>query len=273
MYWQRLPLDALKPKWVLDGFPKAGLHLLEQMLCPVAKPQPADAVCRDHWVGTFNGNAWTNEWLPLRTTTFRLARLTSGYYLKGHLGWREDLEQFLYLSGAAVVFVYRDPRDVAVSQAHHILNPDDYHYQHPNKDVYRDLKTFDAALAAVIGGVGPYPGVMERWALYAPWLDVEWALKLPFETMRQEPLESARMLLEYGLRRVTASIGIEIRLDPEEYEATAAKMAEVSQQTERSPNFRRGQVGGWRAVFTDEHVAAFRAHDVEGWVERLGYDW
>ena len=113
MFWQKLPMDAIRPKYVLDGFPKAGLHLCELMVSPVVQPQPSDAMYRDHWVGTFDGNAWTTDWIPIRATTYRMARLTAGHYVKGHIGHTDDLEQFLYLLGASVVFIYRDLRDVA----------------------------------------------------------------------------------------------------------------------------------------------------------------
>jgi len=272
VYWQKLPFESLKPKWVLDGFPKAGLHLAELMLSPVAQALPPDGLFNDSWIGTFRGNAWTNEWLPLRTITYRIARAQCGRYVKGHLGHSEELEQFLYYLGAAVVFVYRDLRDVAVSQAHHLLNPDDVQYKHPNKAIYQELGSFEAALQAVIEGVGPYPGVIQRWEQYATWLDCKWVCKMPFETMREKPLEAARILLEYGLRRTTASIGLEIRLDDQEYEQMAQAMAAASEQRQASPTFRKGTVGGWRDVFTDEHKRAFKAVGGDGWLVTLGYE-
>lgn len=270
MFWQRIPFEALRPKWVLNGFPKSGLHLAECMLLPVATPQPADGLFRDHWVGTFNGNAWTNEWLPLRTICARLARLQAGRLVKGHLGHDPDLEQFLYLSGAAVVFIYRDLRDVAVSQTHHIRNPDDHRFEHPDKAIYQKI-TFDEALSAVILGMGPYPGVIDRWEQYAPWLDCEWVLKMPFERMRSEPAAAAREILEYGLRRVSGSIGLDMRLDAETYEAMVETMTHASEQREASPTFRRGESGAWREAFTDTHVQLFKEVDRD-WLVSLGYE-
>jgi len=272
MYWQRVPFEALRPKWVINGFPKAGTHLAELMLSPVALPQPGDGLFRDHWVGTFSGNAWTNEWLPLRTVTFRLSRLTCGRLVKGHLGHTAEIEEFLYLMGAALVFVYRDLRDVVVSQTHHILNPDDHRFEHPDKGLYQGMG-FDEALSAVIAGIGPYPGVIERWELYAPWLECEWACKMPFERMRNEPEQAAREMLEYGLRRTSGSLGLEMRLDEDEYQRMAGLMAQAAGQRAASPTFRKGEVGGWREAFTAEHVALWKEHDSGDWIGRLGYGW
>jgi len=271
MYWQKVPLEALRPKYVLNGFPKSGLHLAELMLTPVVRPQPADGLFGDHWVGGFRGHAWTADWLPLRNITFRLSRLAAGRLVKGHIGHKPDLEQFLYLMGASVVFIYRDLRDVAISQTHHILNPDDHRFEHPDKSIFQDLD-FDGALSAVIEGLGPYPGVLDRWALYAPWLDAEWVLKLPFEMMREQPEQAAQQLLEYGLRRVSGAIGLEMRLDEAEYVRMAGLMAAAAGQRTLSPTFRKGQVGGWRDAFTETHKRLWKEHDTEGWLVRLGYE-
>ncbi|HUT19335.1 MAG TPA: sulfotransferase domain-containing protein [Anaerolineae bacterium] len=271
MYWQKVPLEALRPKYVLNGYPKAGLHLAELMLAPVVLPQPADGLFSDHWVGSFRGHAWTAEWLPTRNICFRLSRLQAGRLVKGHLGHSDEIEQFLYLTGAAVVFVYRDLRDVAVSQTHHILNPDDHQFEHPDKTIYQEM-TFDEALSAVIEGLGPYPGVIERWALYAPWLGCEWVLKMPFERMREGPELAAQQLLEYGLRRVSGAIGLEMRLDDAEYARMVETMVAAAAQRQLSPTYRKGQVGGWRDVFTEQHKVLFKAHDGEGWLVQLGYE-
>jgi len=272
MFWQKLPIEALRPKYALNGFPKSGLHLCEGLLAPVVHAQPADGLFRDCWVGTFNGNAWTNEWLPLRTITYRLARVQAGRYVKGHLGWSHDVEQFLYLTGAAVVFVYRDLRDVAVSQAHHILNADDVHYKHPDKGIFQRLGSFNEALNAVIEGIGPYPGVIERWEQYAPWLECEWVCPMRFETMREEPEQAARTLLEYGLRRVAGSVGLELRLEAADVEQVVAQMVATAAKRGLSPTFRRGEVGEWREAFTAEQVALWKKHDGTDWLTRLGYE-
>ena len=41
-----------------------------------------------------------------------------------------------------------------MSQAHHVLKNDDYHFQHPNKQIYQEMSTFDEVLAAVSAKLG-----------------------------------------------------------------------------------------------------------------------
>lgn len=129
-------------------------------------------------------------------------------------------------------------------------------------------------LKAVIEGLGPYPGVVERWEMYAPWLDCDWVHTVNFERLRDEPKQAAREILEYGFRRIIGCLGWEegIRADDAECETIAQQMAEASRQTERSPTYREGKVGGWREAFTDEHKDLFKATDAAGWLMKLGYE-
>jgi len=154
---------------------------------------------------------------------------------------------------------------------HHILNPDDHRFEHPDKAIYQEMD-FDGALSAVIEGLGPYPGVLDRWALYAPWLKADWVLGMPFERMREEPEVAAGQLLEYGLRRVSGAIGLEMRLDDGEYAGMVELMVAAAAERALSPTFRKGQVGGWREVFTEGHKALWKVQDTAGWLVRLGYE-
>jgi len=41
--------------------------------------------------------------------------------------------------------------------------------------------------------------------------------------------------------------------------------------TSNSVTFRKGDVGGWRETFTEEHKDLFKKHD-NGWLVKLGYE-
>lgn len=269
--WQRLASEVLSPKWVISGMPKSGLHLLELMVAPVSRGVPPDGVYQDEWVGTFGQHAWTAEWLPVRGVMYRLARVGQGQRLKGHLGWNEEVERLLWGIGAAHVFVYRDLRDVAVSQAHHVLSRDDRRFQHDGKALYRSLGSFEAVLEAVVRGIGPYAGLVERWLLYEPWLRCEWGLCVKYEELLEEPVRWAREMLTYGYERLVGSLGLECRLDEDELAATAQRMAETGGMRHLSPTFRKGEPGGWQEAWTDGVQAAFVEMGGGAALERAGY--
>lgn len=282
-----LERPAYAPKWLLNGFPKSGLHLLVGYLEPVAAPLvEKETPFRKNWGGTFYDHSWSNRWAPLEQSLYKFGRLQDQHFLRAHVGYRDEVERFLYYLGAAHAFVYRDPRDVAVSQAHHILAGDDERFVHPAKDAYRALaeeaggapgvlegEGFEAVLRAVIEGYGPFPGVMARWRLYAPWVGVDWVLQCRFEELIGDREGQAARILEYGLGRVAKVWERTVRVEPDAFGLLVGLMAENSRDTGRSATFRQGTAGGWRGCFTGELCDLFRRTDVEGAVEALGYEW
>ena len=269
-----LERPAYAPKWVLNGFPKSGLHLLVLYLEPVANPQmEEEGPFKKNWGGTFYDHSWTSRWAPMEQALYKFGRVTDQHFLRSHTGYSDEVERFLYYLGAAHVFVYRDLRDVAVSQAYHILNDDDERFVHPAKAAYRALGGFEEVLRAVIEGRGDYPGVMDRWRLYAPWLECAWTLCLRFEDLIGDREAQAIRILEYGLERVARIWERKVQIRPDAFEMVVRLMAENSRRTERAPTYRRGAAGAWREHFTPELCDRFRQTDPEGALEDLGYEW
>ena len=177
-------LTNLAPKWLLNGFPKAGLHFCELMLRPLARTMPPGQMHVLPFVGTFAGRSWTTEWINVPLFMYNVSRLQIGHYFYSHIGHTQDIEAFLYFLGVAHIFIIRDLRDVAVSQARHVTEEGN-DLAHPDKDLYRNLGSFDEVLKACIVGIdGPkvrYAGVMDRWKLYSGWFDADWVYKFRYE--------------------------------------------------------------------------------------------
>lgn len=261
------------PRVFVCSFPKAGTHLMEQLVRPLARPMPADKP----WSGTFQGHSWTLRRIPVKATLQRIGWIRDGTYAKGHLGYSEIIEHYLYGIGAAVLFVYRDPRDVAVSLTHHIRDDK----PHPNNEWYKDVD-FDAALLAVIKGVGPYAGVMRRWNEYAGWLDVPWVLALRYGDLLAHKQEQTELILRYIVGHCAAMRGYSAVLSDEQVDTAVAAMVANSERTDKSPTFRKGGSGGWREVFKPMHVVAMHDTDREAaemagleegsWLVKLGFE-
>lgn len=259
-------------RWYLNGFPKSGLHLVAAMLMPVAGPMPPETVWRKPWAGTFAGNSWTEEKVSSEKALYRISRLADGKFLKSHTGYRDEIERFLYYLGVAHVFIYRDPRDVAVSQTYHILSQEGQKLVHPEKELYRSLGSFEAILEAVIVGLNQYPGVMQRWQHYAPWLDMDWVHKVRFEDARRNPHEVAEGILRYGLQRVAQICERKLVVVEPALQMVVEAMVARAECKEYSPTYRKGEVGSWRHEFTNQHKQLFKETDTDGWLVRLGYE-
>ena len=265
------------PRLYLNGFPKSGLHLLWTWCLPFVK----EAAFQPPWAGSFGGDSWTTEWLDVETRLLpRLDALRPGTYLKAHTGYRADIEQAMQERGIVHVFVYRDPRDVAVSQAFHILNANERRGEygktlfHPGADEIKALGGFDAVLAACIAGHGRWAGVIARWEQYAGWLDTDWTLCLRFEDMRARAYETAQYVIRYIYGRTAKVAGFQLGLYQADLDQATTHLLKVAEAArEYSPTYRKGQAGGWREHFTAEHIALWHEHDPTDWVARLGYSW
>jgi hypothetical protein len=273
------PEGVFAPGWYVNGFPKAGTHLITGMLRPFAFPMPPAKFRPESWTGSFRHFGWSNEWLPVQQITWGLCGIRPGYFLKGHCGHTPELARVIYMAGIAKVFVYRDLRDVAVSQVHHILN-DDPKVKHPDKEAYKWLGGFDEVLAAVIAGLdvpdgtyGPvyYPGVVERWELYAPWMDEEWVCSVCYADARLHPFETARRIAEYGTQRLARIFNVDISPGAKAFDEVAAAMVGGA-APEKSQTFRRGVTGEWKERFTEKHKDLFKKYDKAGWLVRLGFE-
>lgn len=279
MFWYLAQHDDLRPRFYLSGLPKSGLHLLNLMVQPVCKPMDAGPLgLMGHWVCSFTGNSFSGTWKDLEYSLWRMSLLKPGYFYQGHYGWTEEMDKFLEWSGIAHVFVYRDLRDVAVSQAFHISSEDDKRFFHPAKDAYRLLGNFDEILKAVIVGMGPFPGLMARWEDYAPWLDCEHTLSFKYQTLREEPRTCATKILEHGIGAMQfIQKSGKWKVEKILFDKAVEGMVEITKTPQFSPTFRKGKVGGWEEHFTEEHRDLFKETDTEGWLVKLGFveeeDW
>lgn len=271
--------EPLAPKLYLNGFPKSGLHLLWCWSLPFVQgpawvPRP--------WAGSFQGFAWTTKWSDTDELFARLDKLRPGTYLKAHTGHREDIEQKLWDNGIAHVFVYRDLRDVAVSQVYHILNAkreldeNGHILFHPGAEQIREHldDNFDEILGAVIAGFGPWAGLIERWELYAGWLKSTWTLSLRYEDMRHKAFDTAQLVIRYVYGRTARAAGLKLTFFQEDLNKATEYLLKVADDARPySPTFRKGKTGGWKEHFRPEHVELWRKHDPTDWVTRLGYEW
>ena len=273
MIWRLLEGQDVQPKFVVNACPKHGLHLLAMLVEGAVDRMPESIYNANHWAGTYRWNSFIPEWRPMERWFFLMSRLRQGYYTQGHVGWRQDVNNYLKLSRMAHVFVYRDLRDAAVSMAHHVLSSDEKRNYHPAKAMYRALGGFDDVLTAVICGLGPFPGAVALFESYAPWLDEEWVHLIRFEDAIEDLEGTARGILEYGLDQITRDLWeVEFRVEGALFDRVVQAMVASAAQKEKSPTFRKGEPGEWQEVFTGRHRDLFKKCDANGWLVRLGYE-
>ena len=261
-----LIVEHLLPKIYINSFPKSGTHLAILITAHMAQMQEPK-----HWLGSFLDHSWSDRWLPVEKIIGVVEGQQPGTWMMGHMGYKSEIERAFRKAGTCMLFVYRDLRDVAVSLTYHIEADNDERFKHLGKDLYKAMGSHEKRIRAVIEGIDGYPGVLDRWALYAPWLDVDWVLPVRFEDMRERPKNVASRVVDYVIKRTFDFAGLPPLVIGDDYKRAIHRAIEQMGTTEHSGSFRKGRVGDWRDEFTPELVDVFDQAGGNAWIERLGY--
>ncbi len=256
--WKRLSFNDVPPIFG-NSKPKSGSHLLIQVLAGICRIAPYKYV----------------EAEPIRTITRGGRRKKKEEILnglmqipRGVIGWgyveaSPENVAFLCQPGRVNYFVYRDPRDLLVSQVFFATDMQEEHGMHA---FYKSLPDFDERLKVAITGIdrdGLYMvNVKKRYEGVFQWLEQNYVMRLRFEDL----INNREATLNAMLDEVEKT-GYKIPMPREK--ALAILMQAI--QPKKSHTFRSGKTGGWREHFTEEHKKLFK--DVaEDLVVRLGYE-
>lgn len=256
--WKRLSFGEAPPIFG-NSKPKSGSHLLLQVLAGFTRILPYAYVAAD----------------PVRTITRDGRRRSADEVLgdlrripPGVIGWgyveaSPENTACLCAPGRVNYFIYRDPRDLLVSQVYFATDMNEEHGMHA---YYAALPDFAARLrAAIIGVEGDglkMVSVRERYEGVFRWLEQPGVLCLRFEDLVDRREATLGAMLDE-----VEKTGYRIATPRSE---CLARLAEAI-QPRRSRTFRSGRTGGWREHFTEEHKRLFK--DVAGdLLVRLGYE-
>jgi len=244
------------PPIVANSVPKSGTHLLTQIVGALVE-----------WdYGTF----WTSvpsrpyRELPRGTMMRALSRTVPGELVSAHLHFDPDFHDALDRQNAVHVFIYRDPRDIVVSEAHYLTNVNNWHGLHRT---FRALGSVGERISLAITGTGPghrqtYPDVGSRFRRYLGWLQEAGVLAVRFEDLVGERrTETVQEIVRFYAKRSG-------RL-AEEHVLLARALAAIDPK--RSFTFREGRSGGWRDVLSDAHKDQLKATAGALLIE-LGYE-
>ncbi len=256
--WKRLSFDEAPPVFG-NSKPKSGSHLLVQVLAGFTQIMPYAYVDAD----------------PVRTITKQGRRKTNDEVLQeicaiphGVIGWgyveaSPENVAFLCKPERVNYFVYRDPRDMLVSQVYFAT---DMYEEHGMHAYYQSLPDFGARLKAAITGVKQdrayMVSVRQRYEGVLQWLEQPHVLCVRFEDLINERERTLSAMLNQ-----VEKTGYKI---PTPREQCLRILADAI-RPKKSRTFRSGKTGGWREHFTDEHRKLFK--EVAGdLLVRLGYE-
>jgi len=256
--WKRLSFDEAPPIFG-NSKPKSGSHLLYQILSGYTRIMPY-AYVADEPIRTIKKDGG-------RRTTDRitgdLRRIPKGVIGWGYVEASPENVAVLCQPGRVNYFVYRDPRDLLVSQ---VFFATDMHEGHGMHTFYKSLPDFGERLKVAITGIDrdglKMVSVKQRYEGVFEWLKQPHVMCIRFEELINDRDATLNAMLD------------DVEKTGYEIPTAREKALEILIETirpKKSQTFRLGKTGGWKEYFTDEHKKLFK--DVAGdLLVRLGYE-
>lgn len=243
----------------VNSFPKSGTHLLLQILQAVP------------WTTYYSSFLASMPPTPHRERSQqshikRLRQIAPGEIMPGHLFYHPDYHKELVQHFAILFFIYRDPRDVAISEAHFLTFMAHRHGLH---DYFaKKLTTMEDRISACIMGVTEpgfpysYPDIAQRFERYKKWLYCPDVFDVKFEDLVGEQRDIAiKRIAEYVAAQGDPSLDVEL--------LTRDLSANIAPQDSRT--FRKGESGQWRKTFSETQKEQFKSVAGDLLIE-LGYE-
>jgi hypothetical protein len=243
--WKRFSFNDAPPIFA-NSKPKSGSHLLLQVMNGFTQIMPYKYVDAD----------------PVRTITYKGQRKTQEEILadlkhtpNGVIGWgyvdaTEENASFLTGSGRVNYFIYRDPRDMLVSQ---VFFATDMHEEHGMHEYYKSLPDFGARLNVAISGIDKdglkMVSVKQRYEGVFAWLEQKNVMCIRFEDLINNRDATLLKMLDE-----VEKTGYKI---PTPREKALSVLVEAI-QPKKSHTFRSGKTGGWTQHFTEDHKKLFK---------------
>lgn len=256
--WKRFSFNEA-PTVFGNSKPKSGSHLLLQILNGFTRIMPYAYVAAE----------------PIRTIKKDGGRRSEDRIAqdlravpRGVIGWgyveaSSENVAVLCQPNRVNYFIYRDPRDMLVSQ---VFFATDMHEGHGMYEFYNSLPDFGERLEVAITGIDrdglKMVSVRQRYESVFDWLEQPQVMCIRFEDLIDERDTTLNAMLDE-----VEKTGYKIPTSREK----ALKILVAAIQPEKSHTFRSGETGGWREYFTDEHKALFK-DEAGDLLVRLGYE-
>lgn len=232
--------DSMQSAVLVNSFPKSGTHLLQQIMAPFP-----GLTNYSFFIASVPSRPHINR--DCETQTKLISKIIPGELVTGHLFYDEQHEGLLADKGVIQFFIYRDLRDVIVSETMYLTYMNKWHQLH--KYFAKQLNNDDQRIKAAITGIKSkkfyYPDIRTRWANYSAWLNSERVFSVKYEE-----------LISDGKDAVIQKM-IEFYQSMSELEFDKNKCLERALNAinpEKSHTFRKGGSGNWKKHFTKEHI-------------------
>ncbi|HGY54742.1 MAG TPA: hypothetical protein ENK44_03480 [Caldithrix abyssi] len=241
-----------------NSIPKSGTHLLINIL----KSLPS---VRD-W-GNFLAStpSFTFRELSLETVRKKIEYFVPNELIGAHLFYNQETDAALRQKQVIHYFVYRDPRDIVVSEAHYLAEMNRWHFLH---SYFKSLPDMESRIELSIKGLGDlpgerkYPNIAKRLSYFIPWINNGHVFAIKYEELISDKKTEAinGILTHYASKQSV--------LDSKE---NLIEQILKNINPKNSHTFRTGKAGNWKTVFTERQKDLFKEIAGDLLIE-LGYE-
>jgi len=258
----RFGFDALRPLVrpfsngpivMANSFPKSGTHLLLQVLEAFS--------LKDY--GNFLASTPSITMIERHPTSMvsKIDRLVPGELVSAHMFHNEIVNEALKQKEVTHFFIYRDPRDVIVSECYYLSEMNKWHklYQH-----FSQHDNISDMIEMSINGINTddfyYPDIGTRMSRYTSWIVDDNVLAIKFEDLTGPNQKNVVTDIVNFFATKNHSISIDVN--------KTIDYAIQSIAPEKSHTFRSGKSGKWKDYFSDkqtELMARLASNELKTW--------
>ncbi len=251
---------------ICNSYPKSGTHLLYQILYSIPGLKKWDDIVAVQALCGIMNTAEHIKW--------KIGSAPDGSIIRAHLMCCNEIIEIFQEHAYKNFFIYRDPRDVAVSHARWVTKEPKF-FLH---DIYKEQSSFDEHLMSSIKGVPmgtpfgsnvAHPDIGQDFSRWKGWICQPETVAIKFEDLvgeRGGGSEKTRLELVEKILDV-----LEINLSKSQLTSQFSSIAMNPQESHTFVKGGKGVIGGWQSVFKEEHKIAFKAVAGDLLVE-LGYE-
>lgn len=254
-----LKISNANPTIFSNSFPKSGTYLLAQIL---------DAMPYYKNFGNFIATQPTRSKVKLCNSALerKIKKTLDGEIVLGHLEYCNQLDLTMRSKNIKKIFLYRDPRQIVISEANYLTNLNRFHLL---SKYFRQLESDEERINLAIYGSSKFPNlpfefgtIYDRMKPYFGWLDDHECLKLRYEDLRNSSFNaSINRLLQFIYGGTLDEL----------HEEQVKSAIQLNLQKKRSHTFFKGQTESWKAILTAAQKQSIKAMFDEE-LDRLGYE-
>ncbi|MBN1454249.1 MAG: sulfotransferase domain-containing protein [Anaerolineales bacterium] len=256
--WKRSTFTEAPPIFG-NSKPKSGSHLLLQILSGFTHIMPYAYVAAEP-IRTIRKDGRRRTADEIASDLRRVPKGVIGW---GYVGAAPENVAVLCQPGRVNYFIYRDPRDMLVSQ---VFFATDMHEEHGMHAFYKSLPDFGERLKVAITGIDrdglKMVSVKQRYEGVFQWLETPGVMCIRFEDLINDRDVTLNLMIDE-----VEKTGYKIPTPREK----ALDILAQAIQPKKSHTFRSGKTGGWKEYFSEEHKELF--NEIAGdLLVRLGYE-